>query len=606
MVSGACTSAMDNCTTLTISKRMGRESKNSGICKGKGSGKKTLTLKWGGRPYKDKNKVISIPENTMMVNGILVAKNRSSAATSGNMNIKELIVVNEGSLFKPKKKRQAVKKNDVKLQEEPLALELPVVSSPDLEIDEQELNEDMLEISSANSTALDFFSKEYDPRLDILTSPFDIFGSNSLTELFTFYVRETSQLFIVSNGGAIFNPFGTTLPQMAMENKTVLKLLAVLAGQHRKHLGYNDESDDFLPIEDSLVPKTYPNRLVQRMFDESLLELQHKLLDTTERFSTVTLACILILASIDIFFDQKQCRWKTHLYGAKGIILEKLKSKSTGPKKKKKIFYSCEEDRESFLTRWFMYLNVISLLSSPDPTPQAEIFQQLDFDFCPSSEKNLLAREELRDIQYTSGMEPAVLSYLAKVSQMVFDKAKIDSASEMETLLSNAIELDYVISSYLVNSEKERDAIIRKQENNSSFNDMKKRIQMYQFLRSTNLIFGLTGLLILRRRVMNLPQDTRLIKELLIRITSLLSEKVPLDSPAQSCLLLCIFCCGCELIDDSLVHLRPTYLKHLHSLCKSGISGAVMAKKVMEECWATKKTWWEVLKTKKQHICFAI
>lgn len=234
------------------------------------------------------------------------------------------------------------------------------------------------------------------------------------------------------------------------------------------------------------------------------------------------------------------------------------------------------------------------------------IFQQLDFDFCPSSEKNLLAREELRDIQYTSGMEPAVLSYLAKVSQMVFDKAKIDSASEMETLLSNAIELDYVISSYLVNSEKERDAIIRKQQHNSPSNDVKKRIQMYQFLRSTNLIFGLTGLLILRRRVMNLPQDTRLIKELLIRITSLFSEKVPLDSPAQSCLLLCIFCCGCELIDDSLVHLRPIYLKHLHSLCKSGISGAVMAKKVMEECWATKKTWWEVLKTKKQHICFAI
>ncbi|CDO95213.1 unnamed protein product [Kluyveromyces dobzhanskii CBS 2104] len=578
---------------------MRSESKSGRVSKGKGSGKKTLTLKWGGRPYKDKNKVISIPENTMMVNGILVAKKKSTrpTANSGNMKIKELIVVNEASLFKPKKKKQAaVKRSRLEAGAE----------SPSSLVDEKELTEDMTEISGMNSPVVDLHIKDYDPRLDMLFSPFNIFGSNSLTELFTFYVRETSQLFIVSNNSMIFNPFGTTLPQIAIENKTVLKLLAVLAGQHRKNLGYNDESDDFLPMEDSLVTKTYSSKLVQQMFDESLLELQHKLLDPTERFSTVTLACILILASIDICFDQKQSRWKTHLYGAKGIILEKLKNNAIGPNKRKKISYSCEEDRESFLTRWFMYLNVISLLSSPEPTSQAEIFQQMDFDFCPTSEKNLLDRQELRDIQYTSGMEPVVLSYLAKVCQMVFDKAKIESASDMESLMSYAIELDYVISSYLENSERERDVIIAKRQQSSSINGKTYNVDRYQFLRSTNLIFGLTGQLILRRRVMNLPQDARLVKELLIRISTLLSEKVPLNSPAQSCLLLCIFCCGCELLDDSLVHLRPIYLKHLYSLCKSGISGAVMAKNVMEECWAKNKTWWEVLKTNKQHICFAI
>lgn len=528
------------------------------------SKKAPLTLKWGGRPYKNKNKVINIPENTKLVNGILVAKDEGKTVSASNLNIKNLIVVNEGTQFLCSKKRRS-KQTGTKHQ----------------------CNEE----NSASENSLELFNG-YSPMNDLWFSPLQVFGSPGLTELFSFYVQETSQIFIVSNSGNTVNPFKTTLPQMAIENKIVMKLLSVLGGQHRKKFGYQTDR-----IEEDKVMK--------QLYDESLLELERRVVDPQEKFSFVTLACILILASIDIFFDQKQGLWRTHLYGAKDILLEKLKRNSEWTdvvSQRQKISYSVGEDRESFLTRWFMYLNVISLLSSPKATRQAEIFQEMDLDFCPSADRNnnLLAREDLKDIQPTSGMEPRILAYLSRISQMVFEKDKITSANGMEELMTQAIELDYEISNYLVTSERERDEVLKRVQPTT------KNLRIYQFLRCTNLLFGLTALLLLRRRILNLSQRTTLVKELLTRISALLRDKVPLNSPAESCLLLCIFSCGCELIDSSLVSLRDVYIRHLDSLMKGGISGAKIAKTVMEECWETGLPWWEVLKTRKQHISFAI
>lgn len=35
-----------------------------------------IQLKWGGRPYKDKSKCVNLPADTMLVEGVLVAKER--------------------------------------------------------------------------------------------------------------------------------------------------------------------------------------------------------------------------------------------------------------------------------------------------------------------------------------------------------------------------------------------------------------------------------------------------------------------------------------------------------------------------------------------------
>lgn len=348
------------------------------------------------------------------------------------------------------------------------------------------------------------------------------------------------------------------------------------------------------------VPETNSNELIKQLCDKSMSELHRKLTNYSERFSNFTLACVLVLAAIDIFFDEKQSKWKAHLYGARGIIVGKLRRFSGI--KERKVFYRVEEDQNSFLIRWFMYLNVISLLSSPELSSQAEIFQHLDFKFSPSNHEE---REKLQDIQYTSGVEPLVLSYLAHVSKLIFEKSKVSSPCQQQRLAVQAIELDFELLRYLDQSEKERDEVMVSKIRNAAILP-KSQIHLYQLLRATNLIFGLTGVLLLRRRVLGLPSESRMIKDILIQVSSLLRKKVPLYSPAQSCILLCIFCCGCELIDESLESLRRLYLNHLNSLQKSGISGAYLARTVMQECWITKKPWWEISKSRNLDLCFAI
>lgn len=213
------------------------------------SKKAPLTLKWGGRPYKNKNKVINIPENTKLVNGILVAKDEGKTVSASNLNIKNLIVVNEGTQFLCSKKRRS-KQTGTKHQ----------------------CNEE----NSASENSLELFNG-YSPMNDLWFSPLQVFGSPGLTELFSFYVQETSQIFIVSNSGNTVNSFKTTLPQMAIENKIVMKLLAVLGGQHRKKFGYQTDR-----IEEDKVMK--------QLYDESLLELERRVVDPQEKFSFVTLA----------------------------------------------------------------------------------------------------------------------------------------------------------------------------------------------------------------------------------------------------------------------------------------------------------------------------
>ncbi|CAI6899164.1 ANL_collapsed_G0053280.mRNA.1.CDS.1 [Saccharomyces cerevisiae] len=128
----------------------------------------------------------------------------------------------------------------------------------------------------------------------------------------------------------------------------------------------------------------------------------------------------------------------------------------------------------------------------------------------------------------------------------------------------------------------------------------------YRILRATNLIFGLTGSFQLKRRVLNLPQNSRIIEDSLVKITKLVDESIPLVSSSTSCIIFCLFCCGCELLSDSMVKYRPVYMKRIDSLNRKGVSSAAMAKRIMEKCWNEKKFWWDILRENNLDITFAI
>ena len=203
-------------------------------------------------------------------------------------------------------------------------------------------------------------------------------------------------------------------------------------------------------------------------------------------------------------------------------------------------------------------------------------------------------------------MEKNVLAYLAKVSRLVFMKLKGGPSLDEKALLVDAFELDYEILNYLEKGEQHRDVIFQ-----SEFaRDPKKladpRIQDYKLLRVTNLIFGLTGVLLLRRRVMGMRQDSQMVKDLLIKVTNLINQDLGFGSLSEPSLAFCFFCCGCELMDPSLVSLRSVYEERLAMLGEKGVACAFQAKSVMNECWRSQKLWWNVLKENNSDICFAI
>ncbi|CAI4986723.1 ANM_HP_G0151030.mRNA.1.CDS.1 [Saccharomyces cerevisiae] len=126
--------------------------------------------------------------------------------------------------------------------------------------------------------------------------------------------------------------------------------------------------------------------------------------------------------------------------------------------------------------------------------------------------------------------------------------------SQRKKLLSQVLELDYEINAHLNESERERDEIFK-----AYYSQGRPEIHKgYRILRATNLIFGLTGSFQLKFRFLNLPQNSRIIEDSLVKITKLVDESIPLVSSSTSCIIFCLFCCGCELLSDSMdSNMRP-------------------------------------------------
>lgn len=614
-----------------------------------------LTLHWGGRPYKDKKKVINIPSETNLVNGVLKTRKKGVFLSNKNKN-RDFVLINENfSSSKavieiPEKTSQLdarlCDKNQIERTiEDALNGDSPCRRSDSLEcVLEADLANDLGDIMKAycrdedakylrgdvavfegacdqngvvqfetqggielEATKTQYVTPRLTRSIQNSTPAFDFLKSSTeYRNLFEFYMNKTSHLFVVlSCEGHKSNPFRTILPRMAMYSTTLMKLLLAFSGQHRKQLRLAAEGSSFKPLEEDLSRLDSEN-LSQELVEQSMTELIEKLGNDHERLSDLTLANILMFAHYSLYICDRRSRWRTHFYGAKGIFMSKLAKHSNG--QDRVIYLTNEQGSYIFLQRWFAYMNFMGVLSSPNLTSKSQFGSDLKFDFTSVRKRQSLEalRKDFDDIEYPTGMEVEVLSLLAKVSYLVVEKEKEERSIFNPKLIADAIDLDYEILEHLESSEKERDSIWmeRQQEHLELLSD--RRIKNYFLLRTTNLIYGLTGVLQLRRRVIGMPQDSKLVRKLLLRVTNLIDKKIPLNSPGLSCIIFCLFSCGCELIDHSLVLLRDVYLDRLNLLEESGVGCAAQAKAVMKECWKTKKFWWDVINEKDLDISFAL
>lgn len=437
-------------------------------------------------------------------------------------------------------------------------------------------------------------------------------------ELFEFYMKKTAYL-LVPLPRELFsnNPFCWRFGQMALVCPSLLHLLLAFSSNHRTMIAAQKIQSEPPPLEEpwslgfsaesSLVSfgdvgagNILTNKLLMKTFSKLLEDIT----DERRRKSDSTLATIMMLAAFDIFFSDKRRKWRAHVNGAGNLIMERLYSSNCNMLT---LQDTIEQNDLFFLTRWFSYVDIIGSLSSTSRVITTEKLQAIKYKSKFTDPSVLYSRRiSLSDLEPGTGLEHTVLAYLADVSSLIKDKEGKQDESGIESIsqemLSRVLELDYEITIYLENSELERNQIYKKYYSQKPWEEYKK----YHILRITNLIFGLTGSYQLKRRVLNLPLESKIVRDLLIRITELVDKYVPLAASSTSCLSFCLFSCGSDLLHNSMAKYRPIYLRRIEALNNEGVNCAAMAKNIMNKCWKFKKNWWDLLREENLDITFAI
>ncbi|QEU58672.1 hypothetical protein KDRO_A06930 [Kluyveromyces lactis] len=618
----------------SLKKKCDEVKPHCGYCKKRGfQCDYSRTLKWGGRPFKDNRVSKKMKfEHTYVVEGICaVDLNAATGKQATKVKKNKKMLTNKTVVVKEEEPVQ-----EEELQELVQELEKPSLSEPVIEIErvEEEGNspqrinmalvsstplsplslslldgsKDELDDSIAGSQRISGFHNDDDdlvqsldleffmPSISLpsLMIPDLLLQSPEMAESFDFFVNQTSKL-LVPAPSSIYtrNPFFNFLPRMAMSNTALMNLLLVFGANHKhKILQYQELSNgDSSLVANDLLTNTFTN-------------LMGQLTNFDSRNSDSTLATILLLAAFDIFFGDKKQKWRTHVYGARKIMKERI-SNDTGSVMLSNN--SADVEQKYFLLRWFAYTDIISSLSSTNSINNIHKLTSLRYEMETTIKDSLMQKMILlKDIEYFTGMEVTCLWLLAEISRLVNEKETATNNIFPQDLILRALELDHKMVSYLKASELKRNEIFQSYYLSKTDAITTESYDAYRILRATNQIFSLTGVLQLKRRVLGLPPSSPIVIELVKNITELIENWIEFGSSAETCIIFCIFSCGCELMAPELHHYRPLYLQHLLSLIQKGVSSAEQARNIVEECWSSNKQWWDIFKEKSLDVTFAL
>lgn len=472
-------------------------------------------------------------------------------------------------------------------------------------------------------------------------------SSNNM-DLFEFYVKETSNLLTPTKESQFFkNPFKILISQMAMESDTLLNILLAFSANHRSQItnqiedldapSDEDSSGGEMPVREELPPaiqnilsplpslnnKSSTKALVRNLLSKTVNNLVKKLQSSTQRTSDTTLATVLMLTLFDIFFGDKSRSWREHLDGARNLFAERLKEANSSDTTEDLTIILPFDTQIStnFLFWWFSYIDIVASLSSvspvstintgspgsPDPLT-SPIFSYRFPNMCKSQTDLDYLREKratFDDIERGIGVDPKVLSLMGDISVLVYFHDDKDTSPPNQSTLVKALELDHDMQEYIRVSELERDEIMAKYDGGCP-DALVDKFAAYKILRAMNKVFAFSGLLQLKRRILRIPLSSSIIKEILRDITGLIDKYIPVESSTTSCIIFCLFCCGCDLIDPDMAQYRHIYLDRINQLSKIGVSSTKIAKAIMMECWEDKKNWWDILLEKNLDLTFAI
>ncbi|QLQ81240.1 hypothetical protein HG537_0E05970 [Torulaspora globosa] len=420
---------------------------------------------------------------------------------------------------------------------------------------------------------------KFSPEVELNSSMEFVRSSEHYSSLWLHFTENTSQILVATieaNKGE--HPFRVTIPNLAKRSLTLTKLLIAFGARHRYQL-YQQ-------------PKDYEtSQLMLGEAGKELVKIIESLPDMDQETGELTLACILMLAGYCIFFGDNKMRWTIHL-GAARYILSSILGHTTPSNGQKSVVvtYCADPSPRFFLIRWFAFMTVLGLLSS---SPLANT-EPLVFDFSGLNQRCRTAKCKLdfESFEYNAGLRTTTLEMLMKTGKLIMaHESQSCYAKQTNMLFGEAIELDYEIMRYFDSSESENRILA------SAKGD--------ELLLATDLLFGLSGMLHLRRRIMNLPSSSKMVKDLVLRAARVLLDKVPSSGTALCSITSCIFVFGCECGPGSgLEPLQPLFSSRLEQIELLGMPATSPARSVMHECWEKGSCWWEIYKERNIELSF--
>ncbi|KAI9832423.1 MAG: hypothetical protein M1819_004412 [Sarea resinae] len=381
------------------------------------------------------------------------------------------------------------------------------------------------------------------------------------------------------------NPFKTILPQMAVHNINLLKLLLAYSASHRARL------------LDQPEPATRIALWVQDVFPS----LRAALSQPKENITNANLATAIMLASLEIIspntFDVP-VPWQHHLNTARQMILAR-----GGPQvhRKDKVSY--------FLIRWFSYLDVLGSLSGSKndrPLFSGSYYVKSDPDG---------GDDDDFQIDCLLGFTGRCIAILARVAELArqCDNERIDAdgniredwAPSQETVEA-AEKLKFALQEGRVhvyrgcNHKRHRSSsssgsrpvslvsphtttatttAAAVTENETGWDSLE--------LIATNDAFHWAGLVHLHRRVLGKPSSDPAVQNAVREIVGAL-YKVRTGGTAEACLLFPMFTAGCSAEDWDQ---RDKIMKRLRSVEACGMTHVRKARALLQKVWDTGRAW---------------
>ncbi|KAF2832256.1 hypothetical protein CC86DRAFT_313167 [Ophiobolus disseminans] len=355
------------------------------------------------------------------------------------------------------------------------------------------------------------------------------------------------------------NPFRQILPQMAVNDDSIMNLLLAYSAAHRARMLHHPEPSNRIAL------------WVQNVFPK----LRHTLLLNPAHISDATLAAVIMMASLEIISSgtfEVPVSWQNHLTMARQMIVARGGPRGMGR----------EDCVAYFLSRWFAYLDVLGSLSgNKNDMPLGSAYW---------SNVNAVADEDF-EIDCLMGFTTRCVGSLARISELAkcCEAQRID---EQGNVRADWIpEPDVVQKAVQIRRELEEGLLernIRKGCNHrSSASTESEGAWDATEIYATNEMFHWAGLIHLYRRVLGKPGPDIEVQNAVREILGLL-YKIRRGSTAEACLIFPMFAAGCDTEDQGQ---REKIMERLKSVEGFGMTHTPRVATLLQRVWDTGKPW---------------